>query len=355
MSTKTISVNPDFFNVGGRKKTRKKLTHSLRTNFNSLQKNILKNKMIDKIKEFKRKKKKKKKLPEDIDKDDYDSAVDFMEEIIQKRKKKKNKKKQKFLEKQREQGQPPINLHQPPINLHQPPINLHQPTQSIVQPKAPRLKVEPIKINTLPNNNDLTNKLNTGIRKDPPYGILKNGTKQLYSKYKQTLQNNSTQPNPTINNPKNDIFVFTNKNNFGKQQSLNINRKDKLENLKDNYLTKKLKGTIKKNEKFKVKNKKIIKRFILGKNKQTKKVSILIKNKKTRRLINNDCNFLKKKKLKQIKSVLVKNALIKVGTQAPEKLLREMYINRYLAGDIRNSGGKNAEEILMHNWNSESS
>ena len=52
---------------------------------------------------------------------------------------------------------------------------------------------------------------------------------------------------------------------------------------------------------------------------------------------------------------MVKNALIKVGTQAPEKLLREMYINRYLAGDIRNSGGKNAEEILMHNWNSESS
>ena len=41
MATKTISVNPDFFNVGGRKKTRKK-SHSLRTNFNSLQKNALK-------------------------------------------------------------------------------------------------------------------------------------------------------------------------------------------------------------------------------------------------------------------------------------------------------------------------
>lgn len=111
----------------------------------------------------------------------------------------------------------------------------------------------------------------------------------------------------------------------------------------------------KKKEKFKVKNKKLIKRFILGKNNKTKKVSILIKNKKTRRLINKDCNFLKKKNFKQIKSVLVKNALIKVGTQAPEKLLREMYMNRYLAGDIRNSGGKNAEEILMHNWNTETS
>ena len=161
-----------------------------------------------------------------------------------------------------------------------------------------------------------------------------------------------------IQQPKNnDIFVFTNENNFGKQQITNINRKDKLENLKDNYLTNKLKNEIKKNknEKFKVKNKKIIKRFILGKNNKTKKVAILIKNKKTRRIINKDCNFLKKKNLKQIKSVLVKNALIKVGTQAPEKLLREMYMNRYLAGDIRNSGGKNAEEILMHNWNSETS
>jgi len=338
MSTKTISVNPDFFNMG-RKKTRKKVSHSLRTNFNSLQKNILKNKMIDKIKEFKRKKKKKN-LPEneDINKDDYDSAVDFMEEIIQKRKTKRKKKKNKFLEKQK------------------------QVTHII--PPQPQLKVEPIKINTLPTNDDLTNTLNTNIKNDPPYGILKNGTKQLYSKYKQTLEHNSTQlqpnpiiNNPIINNPNNDIFVFTNKNNFGKQQSLNINRKDKLENLKDNYITKKLKNEIKKNknEKFKVKNKKLIKRFILGKNKKTKKVAILIKNKKTRRLINNDCNFLKKKKIKQVKSVLVKNALIKVGTQAPDKLLREMYINRYLAGDIRNSGGKNAEEILMHNWNSESS
>ena len=82
MATKTISVNPDFFNVGGRKKTRKKLSHSLRTNFNSLQKNALKNKMIDRIKEFKKKQKKKKSSNENNDKnfeDDYNNAMDFME------------------------------------------------------------------------------------------------------------------------------------------------------------------------------------------------------------------------------------------------------------------------------------
>ena len=55
MATKTISVNPEFF---GKKKTKKKkLKHSLRTNFNKLQKNFLKEKIIDKIKDFKKKNK----------------------------------------------------------------------------------------------------------------------------------------------------------------------------------------------------------------------------------------------------------------------------------------------------------
>ena len=61
----------------------------MRTNFNSLQKNALKNKMIDRIKEFKKKQKKKKSSNENNDKnfeDDYNNAMDFMEEIIKKKK-----------------------------------------------------------------------------------------------------------------------------------------------------------------------------------------------------------------------------------------------------------------------------
>ena len=103
-------------------------------------------------------------------------------------------------------------------------------------------------------------------------------------------------------------------------------------------------------ETFKIKNKKIIKRFLLGKNLKTKKVGILIKNKKTRKLVNKDCRKLDKKKIKTIKKFLVDHALIKVGTSAPESILRNMYTNCYLSGDINNSGGKNAENILMHNW-----
>ena len=54
--------------------------------------------------------------------------------------------------------------------------------------------------------------------------------------------------------------------------------------------------------------------------------------------------------MKNIKKYLLDHAFIKVGTSAPDNILREIYINAYLSGDIKNSGGKNAEEIMMHNW-----
>ena len=353
MSTKRISVNPDFFNIG-RKKTKKKLSHSLRTNFNSLQKNMLKDKMINKIKEFKKKQRKKSKKENSENNEEfsnnYKEAVDFMEDVI-KKKTRKNRRKKKKLE------------------------------NNAVNQSVLNVKTEPDSLKITTNNieNIVENIIENKIKSDPPYGILKNGKKTLYSKYRKSLKNNqNTQNDPLltirphttskVNNKQ--IIAFTDEKEFGKELVIpsntqstalvkyddkNIVRKDKLESLKENFMDKNKKNKKNKNEKFKVKNKKIMKRFILGKNAKTRKVSVLINNKKTRRLINKDCNFLKKKKLKQIKSVLVNNALIKVGTQAPEKLLREMYINRYLAGDVSNSGGKNAEEILMHNWNRDTS
>ena len=183
------------------------------------------------------------------------------------------------------------------------------------------------------------------ITPDPPYGILKNGKKPLFSKYKQNIK---VTPKP--------ILAFTDNDNFGKEMDINkkiaqfntdINipdfkeRQEKLE---------KVKKEIAKKGKFRIKNKKIKKRFLLGKNRKTRKVGILIKNKKTRRLVNNDFKLLKKKKMKNIKKYLLDHAFIKVGTSAPDNVLREMYVNAYLSGDIKNSGGKGAEEIMMHNW-----
>lgn len=352
MATKTISVNPEFFGNSKKKKTKKKLKHSLRTNFNKLQKNFLKEKMIDKIKDFK----KKNKIKDSENKntsfsDNYSQAIDFMEDVVKKRKTKKKKKKKKERDKT-QQIIPPENLNKINQEIKNYSSNNqiipHQNFNNFNEQIIPTENIINIKTDVSEKLNFIKNEL---IKPDPPYGILKKGKKQLYSKYRKSLKNNT--------------LAFTDSNRFGKELDINKeiisfennnflsennDRKQKLENLKNKFL-KNNKLHDDKKQKFKIKNKKIIRKFLLGKNKTTKKVGILIKNKKTRKLINKDCKKLGKKNIKIIKKFLVDKALIKVGTNAPEGVLREMYINCYLSGELQNSGGKNAEEILMHNWN----
>jgi hypothetical protein len=315
MATKTISVNPDFFgtNTKRKNKTKQKLKHSLRKDFNTLQKNFLKEKLIDKIKDFKKKQKKEDNHTNSSEsfKDNYTEAIDFMDDIIKKKqtrkqRKRERKKKKALLEKQEIEKKK------------------HLETNELFKEKTPT---------------------KGNITPDPPYGILKNGTKPLYSKYKKSMK---SAPKP--------ILAFTDNNNFGKEMDINQKIKDFSVDInvpdfkeRQNKLQQ-VKNNIKKNQTFRIKNKKIKKRFLLGKNKQTRKVGILIKNKKTRRLVNKDFKLLKKKKMKSIKKYLLDHAFIKVGTSAPDNILREMYVNAYLSGDMKNSGGKSAEEIMMHNW-----
>jgi len=313
MATKTISVNPDFFSMSKKSKKKKTRKNNIKRNINMLQKNVLKQKMINKIKDYKKKKKVKKELNSDkitsdnSFKNDYNDAVDFMEEIIKKKKTRKHKRKKKYQDKERQQAQIiPVD------------------TEIIKNDKSPINSISP----------------------DPPYGILKNGNKMLYSKYKQ--------------NKEKPILAFKDDSTFGIEQNIKTTidnfqeniptRQEKLEKLKSKFLENNILKNSKK-EKFKIKNKKIKKIFELGKNKKTSKVGILIKNKRTRRLVDKDIRHLKKKKMKDIKKYLVEHALIKVGSPAPNNILRDMYINCYSSGNITNSGGKNAEDILMHNWN----
>ena len=48
-------------------------------------------------------------------------------------------------------------------------------------------------------------------------------------------------------------------------------------------------------------------------------------------------------------SNLRKHNLTKIGSSAPEHILRAMYENSYLTGDVKNKN----PEILLHNWSKE--
>ena len=75
-------------------------------------------------------------------------------------------------------------------------------------------------------------------------------------------------------------------------------------------------------------------------------IKVLIKNKKTRKNIKKEVKNLEKKSITNIKKYLRKHNLIKIGSTAPDDVLRKIYENSYLAGDIYNKN----PEMLIHNF-----
>ena len=145
---------------------------------------------------------------------------------------------------------------------------------------------------------------------DPPYGILKGGKKPLYSEYRRTLRNKDRGPSIKFSTPVKD-------ENTAK---VPLVRQKKLERLRKKMRTPSLT------------RKRRLKRYTLGKRKG--KVGILIKSRKTRRKIKKEHDNLKKTKLADIKLYLKKHGSLKVGSNAPEKVMREIYETAVLSGDV---------------------
>jgi hypothetical protein len=73
--------------------------------------------------------------------------------------------------------------------------------------------------------------------------------------------------------------------------------------------------------------------------KRGRSVSVLIKNQRTRRAVQREQGILRSKKLNDIKEYLRKRNLIKSGSLAPTDVLRRMYEEAVLSGDIKNVHG----------------
>jgi hypothetical protein len=79
---------------------------------------------------------------------------------------------------------------------------------------------------------------------------------------------------------------------------------------------------------------------------QGRKVSILIKNNQTRRRVQHEIGLLKQKNIMEIKNYLREKNLLKVGSYAPNDVLRQMYEQSILAGDIENK----SKDTFIHNY-----
>jgi hypothetical protein len=76
------------------------------------------------------------------------------------------------------------------------------------------------------------------------------------------------------------------------------------------------------------------------------KVSVLIKNSQTRRKVQTEQALLKQKSILDIKNDLRSKNLLKVGSTAPSDVLRHLYEQSILAGQVENK----AKETLIHNY-----
>ena len=126
-------------------------------------------------------------------------------------------------------------------------------------------------------------------------------------------------------------------------------RKDKLDAFKQRYLEKEKIKRKKYKKKYRIHTYK--KTYKLGKKKERGKVDVLIKNNTTRKKVKKAVKELEKTPLLEVKRYLKQKGLIKTGSNAPEYVMREIYKNSMLAGDISNKNN----DVLVHNYFTEES
>lgn len=208
---------------------------------------------------------------------------------------------------------------------------------------------------------------------EPPYGCLKGGTKPTYKQYNKTLKkseimknvgvNDSTVMNSkTIGNMSNETLEkkLVEKQEQVKQQikketELGKEIRERREKLRfaqeqakmegGNSETRHKQNGIKTRfQKYKVKT--IKKTYKLGKYKDKKQVGVLIKNNSTRKKVKFETGLLSKTPMPKIKKYLREKNMIKHGSQAPDSLLKKMFTESMLSGDVTNK----SKDVLIHNY-----
>ena len=223
----------------------------------------------------------------------------------------------------------------------------------------------------LPNSNIILKPFVNGQK--PLFGCLKNGKLPTYRNYmNQTQKNNYFQQNSTpmnnnkINQIENNISKNTTisnnsnlynhiTNNGGDIQSKISNglfeNSERLKNISElkqlDQLINKNKSVVPKNLKY-LKQKKTVKRtHYIGKSKKFPKIGVLVSNKTIRKDITTKTHLLKQETIENIKRFLIKKGFIKVGSTAPNDVLRKMYESIILVGgEINNHNPEN----MMYNY-----
>jgi hypothetical protein len=393
MSSKTIEINPSLFTVGGlSKKNRSKKNKSLSVPL--ISPNVLKNKLLKRIKDHKNKETagldtSKKKMSSESKKDEpvsnnvntytdeFNESIEYLQTLSKQKKvdSENNIKKaaiQRKTIKNYNSSMPVVNLELPD-DLKETFITVD--TETIIPNVAP-VSIAPVRITPVLNNHKSN---------DVPYGILKGGNKPTYRQWSKTQKNHqpggnnltinaptsqreerlnqlkqklkyqstvvtqpqaqtqsiqiATQPQTTISEPNLEEILLT--QNLIQKPSSKFNTKTPvINNLSEGGGSEKIK-TVKK-----LLKKTVHKKYTLGKSKIKRTVGVLLKDKNTRKNIISAQKDLRDKPVTDVKTYLRQHNLIKIGSNAPNDVIRKIYESAMLAGEITN----NNKDIMIHNF-----
>ena len=323
MEQKTISINPNLFSFN-KSSSDKSKKRSLPL---KIQKpSTLKKELIKKIRNYQNKTKKKKSYPIDNDfNSEFKESLEYLRNVMEEKNMDK-KNEVSYTDNSRVSDISTSYTQEEPYLRHQPYSQHSQlPRQSQDQQQSqPKLEI-PI----YESNSGASVKTND----DVPWGVLKNGKKPTYRTWirEKTLK----QPKLDINSQQIDIYA---KNN----QLLTLNN-DTMHNI-----TNKTNINIPKQPR-KLKKKTIKRKYTCGKSKSKKQIGIIIKGIETKNKVLKEQRDLRKESMQTIRNYLYKKSFIKVGSSAPDKVLRDMYESIILTGDVNNINS----HILIHNYMNE--
>ena len=406
MTNKTISINPYLFSMGGSKsKTKKNQDKKQKAVVTPLiSPNVLKNKLLKRIKEHKQRetenlennKKGGKKSDEaptlsiptttSSFSDEFSDSLNYLQTLTEDKKHKEHKAHSDMLQQRRREKleRSTVKNYQSIADHHG--VNIELP-EELSQPLI-RVNTEILSASGDP----------MALKKDSvPYGILKGGQKPTYKDWRQTQRNNIvTNPNlaltiegANINREKNER---ENRLNILREKLKQKQVEESIQKDRDIMMSQNLihnnttvippsnmtagaspiqmpppiqmpapiqmpppnhnipQQNLAPNEQIiatkRITKKTIKRKYTLGKSKLRKTVAVLIKDRGTRKKVLAAQKDLKKKSINDIKTYLRDHNLIKIGSNAPNEVIRKLYESAMLAGEIMNSNA----DTLLHNF-----
>jgi len=194
---------------------------------------------------------------------------------------------------------------------------------------------------------DVTNIMHEGVepkrssvtlQHKPQYGCLKQGNLPTYRNWLQTTQKNTQHQRP-IPLPNYANYIQTG----GTSEHSSNEIVKTMEKLQTQDQQRRLRNK-------RSKQKRILKRtFKIGKSKVLPKVSVLVSNRTIRNNISTKTQQLKQVPIQEVKKYLIKRGFIRVGSVAPNDVLRKMYeASSLMCGEIQNYNPENMLYNFIH-------